>query len=201
MLKFHFNVLHVCHAEYLCKYLRNVTEFHSTEPSYKKQLLQGSEVLNLSVLHTTPTSKDIWGIVFCSFPLWKNLMNQERAKEGNTFIQGIDAHSSFVSWYFQKATCFKVSDNCEIVGEHWEEMCVLWSMFVLMGNWVFQSSLRPLMSILDFKKAKSNVFKFLKINILLFLFSNVSSQTIEAKCWCLIIAINFNCKCTFPDEK
>lgn len=51
------------------------------------------------------------GFFFCSFPLLKKVMNQERAKEGNTFFQGIDAHSFFVSWYFQKATCFKVSDN------------------------------------------------------------------------------------------
>lgn len=57
------------------------------------------------------------------------------------------------------------------------------------------------MSILDFTRAKSNVLKFLQIKVLLFLFSNVSAQIIEAKCWCLIIAINFNFKCTFPEEK
>lgn len=67
-------------------------------------------MLNLHVLHRSLTGKDVWEF-FSGLFLFQNIMNQEMSKEGNIFIQGIDAYSFFVSQYFQKATCFTVSDN------------------------------------------------------------------------------------------
>lgn len=42
-------------------------------------------------------------------------MNKERAKEENPFIPGIDAYSSFVSWYFQTALASKYQTVEELI--------------------------------------------------------------------------------------